>query len=108
MKIKKGDTVKVISGKDKGKTGRVLSVDAEIGRVQVDGVATYKRHVKPGRFQSTPDGGIIEKTGTIHASNVMVVDPVSQLPTRVGVKFEAGRKVRVGRGKAAGSVLDNK
>ncbi|MFM2153610.1 MAG: hypothetical protein RL199_2045, partial [Pseudomonadota bacterium] len=58
--------------------------------------------------QSTPDGGIIEKVGAIHASNVMVVDPASQAPTRVGVKFEGDKKVRVGRGKASGAVLDVK
>jgi large subunit ribosomal protein L24 len=108
MNIKKGDTVKVITGKDKGKTGRVLVVDRDANRVQVEGVAILKRHVKPGRFQSTPDGGIIEKPGTIHASNVMVVDPASQLPTRVGHKFEGDKKVRVGRGKSAGAVLDTK
>jgi large subunit ribosomal protein L24 len=108
MQIKKGDTVKVITGKDKGKTGRVLLVDREADRVQVEGVAIHKRHVKPGRFQSTPDGGIIEKVGTIHASNVMVVDPASQKPTRVGHKFEGDKKVRVGRGKLAGAVLDTK
>jgi len=107
MKIKKGDTVKVIAGKDKGKTGRVIAVvDGE--RLSVEGVALVKRHLKAGRSQSNPEGGIIEQNGTIHVSNVMVVDPASQRPTRVGFKLEGGKKVRVGRGKVAGALLDTK
>jgi len=107
MKIKKGDTVKVIAGKDKGKNGRVLGFAGD--RVTVEGVATIKRHVKAGRKQSNPEGGIIEDNGTLHVSNVMVVDPASQTPVRVGVKFEGDKKVRVARGKkVAGAVLDTK
>ena len=104
MKIKKGDTVKVISGKDRGATGRVLAVLGE--RIQVEGVATIKRHLKAGRHASAPDGGIVERTGTVHASNVMVVDPASQRATRVGFRFDGDKKVRVGRGKVAGANLD--
>lgn len=104
MKIKKNDTVKVIAGKDRGVTGRVLAVLGD--RLQVEGVATIKRHLKAGRFASAPEGGIVERTGTIHASNVMVVDPASQVPTRVGFRFDGDKKVRVGRGKAAGANLD--
>jgi len=104
MKIKKGDTVKVIAGKDRGVTGRVLAVRGE--RLEVEGVATIKRHLKPGRSSANPDGGIIERTGTIHHSNVLVVDPGSQRPTRIGFKLEGDKKLRVGRGKAAGAPLD--
>ena len=106
MKIKKGDTVKVIAGKDLGKEGRVLEVLRDENRVVVEGVAVVKRHLKAGRSQSNPDGGIVERSASIHASNVMVVDPSSRRPTRVGVKTTDGKKVRVGRGKVNGAVLD--
>lgn len=108
MKIKKGDTVKVIAGKDKGKTGRVIEVLPEQNRVRVEGVALQKKHLKAGRSQANPEGGIIERVGTIDASNVMIVDPASNRPTRIGVKFEDDTKVRVGRGKVAGAVLETK
>lgn len=106
MKIKKGDTVKVIAGKDKGKTGRVIEVLREVNRVRVEGVSIYKRHQKAGRSQSSPEGGILEKVGTIDASNVMVVDTATNKATRVGIKFEGDKKIRVGRGASAGAVLD--
>ena len=108
MKIKKGDTVKVIAGKDKGKTGRVIEVLREKSRVRVEGVSIYKRHQKAGRSQSSPEGGILEKVGTIHSSNVMVVDTASGNATRVGHKFDGDKKVRIGRGKSAGALLDGK
>jgi len=108
MKIKKGDLVKVIAGKDKGKSGRVLEVLREKNRVRVEGVAQYKKHLKAGRSQKNPEGGILDMTGTIHASNVMVVDEASGKTTRVGYKFEGDKKVRVGRGKSAGAALDAK
>lgn len=113
MKIKKGDTVKVIAGRDKGKTGTVLEVIQAENKVRVEGVNLFKRHLKPGRSQANPEGGIVERNGTIHASNVMLVDPASGNPTRVGYQVleEKGpngkpKKVRVGRGKAAGAQLD--
>lgn len=106
MKIKKGDTVKVIAGKDKGKTGRVLEVLRAENRVRVEGVATYKRHLKPGRSKLEPNGGIVELNAPIHASNVMVVDPASGQATRVGYSTDGDRKLRVGRGKLAGVTLD--
>ena len=71
--IRKGDTVKVIAGKEKGKSGKVLEILLEKGRVRVEKLMTVKRHVKKGRNQATPEGGIIERTGTIAISNVMVV-----------------------------------
>ena len=94
MKIKKGDQVKVITGKDKGKTGRVIEVLREKNRVRVEGVSMFKRHLKAGRSQKTPEGGILEMVGSINASNVMVVDSQGR-PTRVGSKIEDGKKVRV-------------
>lgn len=108
MKIKKGDTVQVTVGKDKGRTGRVIEVLRRENRVRVEGVAVYKRHLKAGRSQSAPEGGIQERNAPIDASNVQVVDPASKKPTRVGYKFDGDKKVRVGRGKLAGAVLDTK
>lgn len=108
MKIKKGDTVLVTVGKDKGRTGRVIEVLRRENRVRVEGVAVYKRHLKAGRSQSAPEGGIQERNAAIDVSNVQVVDPASKKPTRVGYKFDGDKKVRVGRGKLAGAVLDSK
>jgi len=71
--IRKGDTVKVIAGKEKGKSGKVLEVLREDGRVRVEKLMTVKRHQKKGRSQSTPDGGIVEMAGTIAISNVMLM-----------------------------------
>ncbi len=73
MQIRKGDTVEVIAGKDKGKQGKVLEVLVERGRIRVEKIATVKRHLKKGRTMSNPEGGIVEKTGTVAISNVMVV-----------------------------------
>jgi large subunit ribosomal protein L24 len=71
--IRKGDTVKVIAGKEKGKSGVVLEVLREEGRVRIEKLMTVKRHVRKGRNQANPEGGIVEKAGTIAISNVMVV-----------------------------------
>ncbi len=96
--VRKGDTVAVIAGKYKGKQGKVLEVLTDKDRVRVEGVATIKRHLKPGRDPKVPQGGIIEKFGTIHISNVLPLDPQSGKPTRVGFKrLEDGRKVRVAK-----------
>jgi large subunit ribosomal protein L24 len=93
MKIKKGDTVMVVSGKDKGKTGAVLTVLPRENRVVVDGAGMIKRHMKKtGRGQS---GRIIERPSTLHASNVMVMDPSAKKPTRIGRSVEGKKKVRV-------------
>jgi large subunit ribosomal protein L24 len=95
MDVHKNDTVKVLSGREKGKTGKVLDVIREKDRVRVEKLMTVKRHLKKGRSQSTPDGGIVEKAGTIHVSNVMVVCPKCGKPTRVAhVTREDGRRVR--------------
>jgi large subunit ribosomal protein L24 len=102
LKIKKGDRVVVITGKDKGKTGEVLKVLPQDNRVIVQGVNVVKRHTRPA--MGNP-GGIVEKEGTIHISNVAHIDPKENKPTRVGYKtLEDGRKVRVA--KRSGEVLD--
>jgi len=104
MKIKKGDNVEVISGKDAGKKGRVLRIDRDRDRVVVEGVNMIKRHTRPNP-QKKIQGGIVEREAAIHASNVMVVSPDSGRPTRVGYKIlDDGRKVRVS--KVDGAILD--
>ena len=100
-KIKKGDKVIVLSGKDKGKTGEVSKVLPKEDRVVVSGVNTVKRHQRP--TQTTP-GGIEEKDAPIHISNVTLVDPKTGEPTRVGFKVEGDKKVRVA--KKSGEVID--
>jgi large subunit ribosomal protein L24 len=101
MKIRRDDTVKVLTGKDRGKTGRVLRTDPKNERVYVEGMNVQKRHTRPRSLRDTQRaqeiGGIIEAEGPIHVSNVMVVDPKSGDPTRVGVKREGGRRVRVAK-----------
>jgi len=95
MKIKKGDNVVVISGRDKGKRGEVLRVFPDEGRLIVQGVHIARRHTKP---RMGDPGGIVEKELTIHVSNVAHLDPQSNKPTRVGYKLlEDGNKVRVAR-----------
>lgn len=102
--VRKGDMVAVISGKHKGKTGRIIEVLTASDRVRIEGVASIKRHVKPGRDPKMPQGGIVEKFGTIHISNVLPVDPQSGKPTRVGIKtLDDGRKVRIA--KRSGEML---
>ena len=100
MKIKTGDTVKVIAGKDKDKEGKVLSVDKKTGRVVVEGVNMVTKHAKPSA--SNQQGGIINKEAPIDASNVMYVQ--NGKATRIGYKVEDGKKVRVD--KKTGEVID--
>ncbi len=101
-RLRRGDNVVVISGRDKGKTGEILRVDRERNRVLVQGVNMVKRHQRPSQ---TSPGGINEFEAMIHTSNVALVDPQSSKPTRVGVKtLEDGRKVRVA--VRSGEVLD--
>ena len=108
IKIRKGDTVKVIAGRDKGKTGRVLEVLNEKERVLVEGVMMMKRHMKANPAKQIK-GGIAEKEATVHVSNVMIVTGDGK-PTRVGYKLEgegaSARKVRVAR--KTGEVLATK
>jgi large subunit ribosomal protein L24 len=107
MKIRSGDQVHVISGKDRGKTGRVLRVDPARERVYVEGLNMVKRHLRPqpvpGAERQTV-GGVIEREGPIHISNVMLADPKDGKPTRIGVVREGGRRSRVA--KRSGTKLD--
>jgi large subunit ribosomal protein L24 len=103
-RIRKGDTVAVISGSDKGKRGEVLQVLPKENRAVVQGVNVAKRHTKPAGMGQP--GGIIEREATIHLSNVMLVDPKSDKPTKVGFRvLDDGRKVRVA--KATGNVVES-
>ncbi|UNO50721.1 MULTISPECIES: 50S ribosomal protein L24 [Alicyclobacillus] len=103
MRVKAGDKVVVIAGKDKQKTGRILKVFPSEGRVIVEGVNVVKRHTKPNA--ANPDGGIVEKEAPIHVSNVAIADPKTGAPTRVGFKIlEDGKKVRYA--KKSGETLD--
>ena len=102
LKVKKGDKVTVITGRDKGKTGEVLRIDPKESRVLVQGVNMIKRHQGPSQ---TNPGGIIEKEAALHVSNVAHVDPKTDRPTRVGFRFEdGGRKVRYA--KRSGELID--
>ncbi len=102
MRIKKGDKVVVICGKDKGKNGSVLKVFVKDTRVLVEGVNMIKRHTRPS---AAGPGGIVEKEASIHVSNVAHVDPKLNEPTRVGYRvLEGGRKVRYA--KRSGEMID--
>ncbi len=100
MKIKKGDTVKVIAGKDKDKEGKVISVDAKNSKVLVEGVNMITKHVKPSAANA--NGGIVQKEAPIDISNVMYVHKGKA--TRVGFKMENDKKVRFA--KSTGEVID--
>ncbi len=101
MKIRRDDMVKVISGKDRGKTGRVLRADPSRQRVYVEGANIQKRHQRPravpGAQRGAEVGGVVETEGPIHVSNVMLLDPETGDPTRVSITREGGRRVRVAR-----------
>lgn len=102
FRLRKGDDVVVISGRDKGKTGSILRVIRSEDRVIVDGINMVKRHTRPSQAQP---GGIVNKEAPIHISNVAMADPKDGSATRVGYKFlEDGRKVRVA--KQSGEVID--
>jgi len=101
--VRKGDTVIVVSGKERGKRGRVLRVIPEKSRVVIERINMIKKHQRP--TQKIRQGGIIEREGSIHLSNVMLLDPTSGKPTRVGVRaLGDGKKVRVAR--RSGEILD--
>jgi len=99
--IKKNDTVVVISGEDRGKKGRVLEVYPEKQRALVEGVRMMSRHTKPNA--KSPDGGILKKEGPIHLSNLMVADPKTGKPSRIGRKEQGGKSVRYA--KKSGEVI---
>ena len=95
-RIRRGDEVIVISGKDNGKSGKVLRVDPAKQRVYVEGLNIIKRHQRP-RPGSMEAGGVIEREGPIHVSNVALIDPKDKKPTRVGTIVENGQRIRVSR-----------
>jgi large subunit ribosomal protein L24 len=97
MKIRKNDTVMVIAGNDSGKTGKVLKVFPKKSRIIIEGINMRKRHTKPS--QKSPQGGILEKEAPIHVSNVMILDPKSNEPTRIGSKIILDEKT--GKKKSA-------
>jgi large subunit ribosomal protein L24 len=105
MKIRRDDVVQVISGKDAGKTGKVLRVDPRRSRVFVEGLNIVKRHQRPRTIKETQRGGqvggVIEKEGPIHVSNVMLVDPKADKPTRVGIERSDGKRVRIAKRSSA-------
>src|ERR671935_1709748 len=100
-KIRRDDEVVVISGKDRGKRGKVLRVDPQKQRVYVEGLNLVKRHQRPQQVRDAQRaesvGGVIEKEGPIHISNVMLIDPKDKQPTRVGVTREGGARMRLAR-----------
>jgi large subunit ribosomal protein L24 len=107
MKIRKNDNVVVITGNDRGKTGKVLKVFPSISKIIIEGINLRKRHTKPNQKQ--PQGGIIEKEAPIHVSNVMLLDPKSNEPTRLGSKIildeKTGKKKSHRISKATGEMV---
>lgn len=106
MRIKTGDTVKVIAGKVKGLTGKVVSIDRCSERVVLENGPLNKRHMKPEKSRKHPEGGILERPASIHMSNVMLMSESSGRPVRVGFEIKDGQKIRVARGpKASGEAI---
>jgi large subunit ribosomal protein L24 len=108
MRIRTDDQVVIISGKDAGKTGRVVRTEPQRRRVYVEGLNIVKRHERPrstGDLSTAQAGGIVEKEGPIHVSNVMLLDPKGNKATRVGVRRDDGGK-RVRYAKSSGAAID--
>jgi large subunit ribosomal protein L24 len=107
-RLKSGDEVIVIGGKDRGKRGRILRVEPKNNRVYIEGLNMIKRHQKPrqvaGAQRAEQVGGVIEREGPIHVSNVMLLDPKEGKATRVGVEVHEGKRLRVAR--RSGSRVD--
>ena len=103
MKIKTGDKVRVMRGKDAGKEGTVTKVLLKADKVIVEGVNIVKKHQKPSN--ANPQGGIVDVEAAIHVSNVMLLDPESNKPSRTGVEIKDGKKVRIA--KKSGAALEN-
>jgi large subunit ribosomal protein L24 len=101
LKVRSGDQVQVMAGKDRGKRGRVLRVEPGRERVYVEGLNMVKRHMRPQQVADTQRGqtvgGVIEREGPIHVSNVMLIDPKDGKPTRVGVERENGKRFRIAK-----------
>lgn len=108
MRVRSGDQVQVMAGKDRGKRGRVLRVEPGRERLYVEGLNMVKRHMRPQQVADTRQGqtvgGVIEREGPIHVSNVMLIDPKDEKPTKVGVERENGKRYRVA--KRSGTRLD--
>jgi large subunit ribosomal protein L24 len=108
LKVRSDDQVQVMAGKDRGKRGRVLRVDPGSERVYVEGLNMVKRHMRPQQVADTQRGqtvgGVIEREGPIHVSNVMLIDPKDGKPTRIGIERESGKRFRVA--KRSGTRLD--
>lgn len=102
MKIRKGDTVKIISGKDRGKTGKVERVFPKLNKLIIPGLNLFKSHQKPKK--QGQKGQVVEKSMPFHVSKVMVVDPKSQKPTRIGRRLEEGKLKRYA--KKSGQLID--
>jgi len=107
-RLKQGDEVIVVGGKDRGKRGRILRVDPKNDRVFVEGLNIVKRHQRPtqvaGAQRAETVGGVIEKEGPIHVSNVMLADPSDNKPTRIGIEIQDGKRYRIAR--RSGTRLD--
>jgi large subunit ribosomal protein L24 len=104
-RVRQGDEVIVISGKDRGKRGKILRVEPKKERVFVEGLNIVKRHQRPTQTAAGQQaGGVIEREGPIHVSNVMLIDPKDGKPTRIGVQIEDGKRLRVS--KRSGARLD--
>ena len=105
MKLRRDDEVIVISGKDKGKTGKIIRVDPSKNRVYVEGINIIKRHQRPNPGRPNAPVGVIEKEAPVHVSNVALLDPKDRKPTRVGTRrAEDGRRMRVT--KRSGTEID--
>ena len=105
MKLRTDDEVIVISGKDKGKTGKIIRVDRSRGRVYVAGINIVKRHQRPSPGNPNAPVGVIEREGPVHVSNVALLDPKEHKPTRVGTRrTESGSRMRVT--KRSGTEID--
>ena len=104
-RIRRDDEVLVIGGKDRGKRGKVLRVEPKKDRLYVEGLNIVKRHQRPTQTAAGQQaGGVIEREGPIHISNVMLIDPKDGKPTRLGIEFEDGKRLRVA--KRSGARLD--
>ena len=105
MKLRRDDQVVVISGKDKGKTGKIIRVDRSKDRVYVEGINIVKRHQRPNPGRPNAQVGVIEREGPVHVSNVALVDPKDHKPTRLGTRrTDEGRRMRVT--KRTGTEID--
>ena len=100
-RIRKGDEVQVLAGKDRGRKGRVLRVDPAKGRVIVEGVNIVKRHQRPTPGRPDAVAGVIEREASVHISNVALLDPKDGKPTRIGVEVHEGERYRIARRSGA-------